>query len=321
MRHFLLSIALVAFAAVTFTSCDDDEENSKDDAIMVILKMRGLDYWEQIGDAIQRKCAEKDVKAVIRYTDSDADYQSQLDALNEMEAMDNNYRGIIVVPIYSSDNHKVENKVLDVASKLDVPIIILDTPVNEEESPLAGKYRTYVGTDNEAAGAVLARNVNVDAKNILSVRSKASNAGAMRYNGFCSVKGETSIWEAAESEANDIEQQLKNFPDATDIVYFNGSLADGDKVIDILRKSGKGLYSFDAFTSTLKALEEGDVVKGVLAQQTFEMGRQAVEAVFNPNVKNPLYIEPIFITKDNINSDEVRPFLDFHKIVGGLTGN
>lgn len=156
-----------------------------------------------------------------------------------MEKQNFIYKGIVAVPIYSESNHQVETRIAEVADKYKIPIIIVDTPVNEQTSPLAGKYRTYVGTDNEKAGKTLAENVSADKGNILSVRSKASNASIMRYNGFSSVKGSTDIWETTEMDAIGIEQQLDKYPSATDIVYFNGSLPAYASVLDCLERKGK----------------------------------------------------------------------------------
>lgn len=61
----------------------------------------------------------------------------------------------------------------------------------------------------------------------------------------------------------------------------------------------------------MNALIDGKVIKGILAQDTFGMGKQAVDAVFDAGVKNPLYVDPVYITKDNLSSPEVKPFIDY----------
>lgn len=313
-KNSLILLAAIALGVTSFTSCESEE---KDDAVMVILKMKdpnNCGYWEQIGTAVDSECSAKGLKAIIRYTESDADYDSQLAALDEMEKLDYNYKGIIAVPIYSVGNHKVEERIAVKAEKYGIPVIVMDTPVKAGESPLDGKYRTYVGTDNSAAGQMLAEYIGTPADNILAACSKASNAGHLRYDGFCGKKGMTALWEATEAEAVNIGQQLASHPDASTIVYFNGSLSGIGDVLDTLDFHGKSAYTFDAFGVTLQALANAYVVKGILAQQTFEMGRQAVDAVLNANVKNPLYIAPVYITPENLKSAEVKPFLDFFKI-------
>ena len=307
MRKFvLLSVAIF----LAFVGCNK-EENQKD-AVMVILKGESSDYWSQVGTAIEAECRAEGVEAVIRYTANDADYRSQLDAMEEMEKLKYNFKGIVAVPIYSEGNHQVEAKIAEAAAGRNIPVIIIDTPVDEGTSPLAGKYRAYVGTDNGNAGKILAGHVAADKENILSVRSKASNASLLRYNGFSSVKGKTEIWETTEAEAVGIDKQLANHPSVTDIVYFNGSLPAYSSVLEYLGNNGKTVYTFDVFEITLYALMNGAVVKGILAQNTFEMGRQAVDAVFNTSAKNPIYIEPIYITKDNLTSEKVKPFIDYY---------
>lgn len=309
-RNLFVPACLALFMLTAFVSCQSDDE--KQDAVMVILKLKDPGYWEQVGVAASLECAAKNLTAVVRYTVSDADYQSQLDAITDMENMDYNFKGIVAVPIYSENNHQVEHRIADVAGKMNIPVIIIDTPVNDSVSPLAGKYRTYIGTDNVDAGKILARNVPAAADSILSVYSAASNAGALRYKGFANVKGETGLWKTSEEDAAAIRSQLDSCPDVTDVVYYNGSLAHTNAVLDILKDNGKNVYSFDAFESLLDNLAQGGVVKGIMAQQTFEIGKQAIDAVFNPNVKNPMYIEPIYITKENVTSESVQPFFDFY---------
>lgn len=315
MKKTLLFMA-IPMLALLLAGCSNNGEDNAEDAVMVILKKKdpkGVGYWDQVASAIDKECAIKGVKAVIRYTGSDADYQSQINAIDEMKKLNYRFKGIVAVPIYSKGQHEVEESILEVAEESNIPIVIIDTPVSEDESPLKGKYRAYVGTDNEAAGRLLAQKVNATSDNILSACSKASNAGHLRYKGFCSVKEETALWEATEDEAINIVQKLKDFPNVTDIVYFNGSLSGNEEVLNSLEKDNKSVYTFDVFESTLQKLINGNVIKGILAQQTFEMGKEAVDALFNSHVESPIYITPIYITKDNLESDDVKPFLDFFK--------
>ncbi len=309
MRKILLTVAAMCLAAIAFVACDQ----KKEDAVMVVLKMEDGNYWLQVASAIDRECAAQNVKAVIRYTTSDADYQSQLNALDEMVEHDYNYKGIIAVPIYSEGNHQVETRIAGLAEELNIPVIILDTPVKESESPLAGKYRTFVGTDNVEAGKLLGEQIDVPAENILSVRSKASNAGQLRYDGFTSVVGTTSLWETTEAEAANLDQKAEEYPEASCIVCFNGSMSCYADVLVTLEENGKEVYTFDVYKANLESLLEGGVVKGILAQNTFEMGKQAVDAVFNASVKNPFYIAPVYLSQEDADSDVLKPYIEFYK--------
>ena len=94
-------------------------------------------------------------------------------------------------------------------------------------------------------------------------------------------------------------------------VFFNGSALA--PVFDLLKENEKTIYTFDVYGSTLKELQAGGTyLKGILAQNTFEMGAKAVEAVLN-NSKEDQWISPIYITKDNLDDPSVKPFLDFYK--------
>lgn len=309
MRKSFLTVAAMCLAAIVFVACDQ----KKEDAVMVILKMQDTDYWAQVASAIDKECAAQNVNAVIRFTTSDADYQSQLNALDEIAELDYNYKGIIAVPIYSEGNHQVETRIAGLAGELNIPVIIIDTPVNESESPLAGKYRTFVGTDNVEAGKLLGEQIDVPAENILSVRSKASNAGKLRYDGFTAVVGSTSLWEATEAEAANLDQKAEEYPEASCIVCFNGSMSCHADVLATLEDNGKEVYTFDVFKANLQSLREGGAVKGILAQNTFEIGKQAVDAVFNAAVKNPSYIAPVYLSQEDADSDDLKAFIEFYQ--------
>lgn len=320
MRKLFLTLSAMCFAAIAFVACGDIEIT--DDAVMVILKMDDGEYWAQVASAINQECNAKGVKAIIKYTQNDADSLSQLAAIDEMEKLDYkyNYRGIIAVPIYSENNHRVEARIAEVSAKYSIPVIIMDTPVDSVDSPLAGKYRTYVGTDNYAAGAALGDSVKSDsiaAENILAVRSKASNASVLRNSGFISVMDSTDIWETTEAESVNLANELSKHTGITCIVCMNGSLSCNSTVLDSLEALKIDVYTFDVFQSNLQNLTEGGAVKGILAQNTFEMGKQAVDAVFNANVKNPFYIAPIYISS-NTDQATVKPFIDFYKNRGSL---
>ena len=94
-------------------------------------------------------------------------------------------------------------------------------------------------------------------------------------------------------------------------VFFNGSALT--PVFDLLKENEKTIYTFDVYGSTLKELQAGGTyLKGILAQNTFEMGAKAVDAVLS-NSKEDQWISPIYITKDNLDDPSVKPFLDFYK--------
>lgn len=55
-------------------------------------------------------------------------------------------------------------------------------------------------------------------------------------------------------------------------------------------------------------------VRGIVAQNTFEMGRLAVKAISDPNMKGDVFVPVIYISSKTIASKEARPFLDYFGI-------
>ena len=58
-------------------------------------------------------------------------------------------------------------------------------------------------------------------------------------------------------------------------------------------------------------IDYSPMLKGIMAQNTFEMARKAVNAVIT-NAKQGEMVPTFYITEDNLNDPAVKPFLDFY---------
>ena len=126
---------------------------------------------------------------------------------------------------------------------------------------------------------------------------------------FKTIKQNADIYNVTPDEDKEKVEEVLDQYDT--FVFFNGSALA--PVFDLLKENEKTIYTFDIYEATLKELQAGGTyLKGILAQNTFEMGAKAVEAVLN-NSKEDQWISPIYITKDNLDDPSVKPFLDFYK--------
>ncbi len=312
MKFILKSVCLILTAVTLFSGCENGQkDDEKQEAIVAILKTESNDFWQQVGYSINSTCGEKGIASFTTFTKDEEDVQSQLDAVKEIETIKKDYhvKAIIVAPIFSEKDFEVDMAVAAYAGS-EIPVIIIDSPVDAEKSPLKDVYKTYVGTDNAGAGKFLASKLtSVPQSNLLTARFENARSPRLRYEGFCEGIGyEANVWKTDETETpSAMSAVFEQNPSVTDVVFFTGKLCES--VMSAL--DGKNVYTFDAHKVFFDSMANGGCVKGIVAQNTFEMGRKAVLSAFEQNVAKEIFIPVIYVSADNIASAEVKPFIDY----------
>lgn len=309
MNHFnksnmkkLLWIASVALLA--FTACRREEAPDNDPAgIAMIVKNGQIDYFRQIETSFRGICQEKGLEAYYYSTSSETDYQEQLAAVTELRKLGKSaLKGIIFTPSYGTNGENAEAEVAALAQERGIPVIIFDTPV-KNTSPLASY--PFIGTDNVGAGTELANKVTATS---IAAFAKVNTPGVERGEAFKVVKPSTHLVTVGESAASEVEAVLNDY---SDFVFFNGS--NLKEVLPALKAAGKNVYTFDVYEEFLDELIAGSTcLKGIMAQNTFEMARKAVEAAVADS-KEKEAVPAFYITSDNLTDPSVQPFLDFYK--------
>ncbi len=310
MKKFKLLALALGLMTLTFASCGE-EEKEKQDVIVSILKNGSIDYWKQVTKGIEEECASKGLGTVFFYTNTDADLLNQRVLTSGIEKLESDYniKGVIIAPIFTDNDHSVEQALADYVGS-DIPVVVIDSPIDEDDSPLKNIYKAYVGTDNEAAGEELAKKIT-NKGDILVARIEASIPTKARIEGFeKGTDNEIEYWDANDSERpSAMEEQLKKYPAINDVVFLNGNLCKSVFNSSTLQK--KNVYTFDAYEEFIISLQDGGCIKGIMAQNTFEMGRKAVSSLFDYIKNKNIYIPTIYITKDNLKSSDVKPFMDY----------
>ena len=192
-------------------------------------------------------------------------------------------KGIIYVRCKSLDGKTADAEVAALAKELNIPVILLDTPV-DKDSPLAGC--PFIGTDSEASAKLLAEKVT---ETEMAGFALINSPGEERGKTFKTIKQDADIYNVTSDEDKEKVEEVLDQYDT--FVFFNGSALA--PVFDLLKENEKTIYTFDIYEATLKELQAGGTyLKGILAQNTFEMGAKAVEAVLN-NSKEDQWISPI----------------------------
>lgn len=305
LLNWVFAATLICGASV-FTSCSkNDNPTPFKGGIAMIVKDGSIEYFQQIEASFRDECNKRGLLAEYYYTDSEYAYETQIEAVKDLEKRcKEGLKGIIYVRSKSLDGKTADAEVAALAEELNIPVIILDTQV-DAESPLAG--RPFIGTDSEASAKLLAEKVTETG---VAGFGFINTPGAERGKTFKEQKPDADIYDVTTQEIEEKVGEVLNQYDT--FVFFNGNAAA--PVFDLLKENGKAIYTFDAYESTLKELLAGsNCLKGILAQNTFEMGAKAVEAVLN-NAKESQWISPVYINKDNLGDSSVKPFLDFYKV-------
>lgn len=288
-----------------FTSCSkDDNPTPSKGGIALIVKEGNIEYFQQIESSFRSECRKRGLMEEYYCTDSEYAYETQIEAVKDLEKRyKEGLKGIIYVRCKSLDGKTADAEVAALAKELNIPVILLDTPV-DKDSPLAGC--PFIGTDSEASAKMLAEKVT---ETEMAGFALINTPGEERGETFKTIKQNADIYAMTPDEIKDKTEEVLDQYDT--FVFFNGSALA--PVFDLLKENEKTIYTFDIYEATLKELQAGGTyLKGILAQNTFEMGAKTVEAVLN-NSKEDQWISPIYITKDNLDDPSVKPFLDFYK--------
>lgn len=273
-------------------------------SIAMIVKEGQIEYFQQIEDAFREACRDNDMMGDYFSTTTEYTYQEQIAAVRKLANRPNNdLKGIIYAPCKGLNGETADAEVAALAKQLNIPVIIIDARV-DADSPLASC--PFIGTDAVAAGQLLAEKVTEPK---VAAFALLNTPGVERAQSFKEQKSDSQIFVTTRDDArSDVETA---FNDYDSFVFFNGSALE--PAFDLFKESNKAVYTIDVYETFLQdLLTGGNVIKGIFAQNTFEMGKKAVEAVINNSTTDEL-IAPIYITKDNLTDDAVLPFLSFYQ--------
>lgn len=270
--------------------------------ISVVLKTLAAEYWQFVEAGVNAYAEEHpdEVSVEVKGPPSETSFQEQLNMIQTDLAGD--YDGFVIAPLQAD---MVANLIKDVSK----PIVAVDTKIDAPE------VISFVGTGNESAGALggaaaveaakAAGWTDIKAIEIAGVQGDTTNTD--RMNGYMKgieeaggdfLEDEVQYADAVATKAVDaMNGIMSRYPDGIAIICANNddmAIAAAKAAAD----SGNEAYAntiflgFDGIQSACDAILEGRLTMSV-AQQGYEMGYMAVEAVVN-----------------NLNGEEVEAFID-----------
>ena len=271
-------------------------------SVDVILKTTASEYWQYVqAGAMAYMQDNPDVTVTVKGAPSETSYQDQLNMI-QTDLADDSYDGYVIAPLQA-------DMVANLISGQTKPIVAVDTKIDAPE------VLSFVGTGNESAGALggaaaveaakAAGWTDIKAIEIAGVQGDTTNTD--RMNGYMKgieeaggdfLEDEVQYADAVATKAVDaMNGIMSRHPEGIAIICANNddmAIAAAKAAAD----SGNEAYAntiflgFDGIQSACDAILEGRLTMSV-AQQGYEMGYMAVEAVVN-----------------NLNGEEVEEFID-----------
>lgn len=312
--------AVAALATlVGFSALISSPVMAKSNEIAVIVKTANANFWQNVNKGAQ------DAGAAIggQYNISFQGPQAET-AIDEQVNMVNNAvnRGVAGIVLAASDPDALVPAV-KAAYERGIPVVMIDSGINSD-----GKYyQSFLTTDNRAAGKLAAEKLleKNGTKGKVAVMSFTPGAASAieRTGGFVDeIKKNADITMVGPfysqsdmvTALNQTIDVLTSHPDLTAIFGANEPTAVGmARAIKERGYAGKLVaVGFDGNQDLQNFVRDG-TLEGIVVQSSYQMGYKGVTAIKDviDGKKIEKFIDTgvVFVTKDNIDSDEAKGVL------------
>jgi ribose transport system substrate-binding protein len=289
--------------------------------IAVIVKEATSSFWQNVAkgaaDAEKELVAQgENIKVTFIGPEAETKIEQQVNLVEN--AINRNVMAIVLAP---SDPDALVPVVMK-AKEAGIPVVIIDSLLNSKEG-----YVSFLATDNRAAGILCANELmkRAGTKGKVAVMSYVPGVGSEigRVGGFIDTIKEKTEMEIigpfySQSDMvtalNQTIDVLSANPDITAIFGANEPTAIGmGRAIEQLGLVGKIVaIGFDGNKDLQEMVRKG-TLQGIAVQNPYRMGYEGVKIAFAAakGEKVPEYIDTgiVFVTKDNIDSEEAKQVL------------
>lgn len=311
----LLLCAALCLGLASVASADEAKE------IAVIVKEATSSFWQNVAkgaaDAEKELVAQgENVKVTFIGPEAETKIEQQVNLVDN--AINRKVLAIVLAPSDPDALIPVVTK----AKEAGIPVVIIDSLLNTKEG-----YVSFLATDNRAAGILCAEELikRAGTKGKVAVMSYVPGVGSEigRVGGFVDTIKEKTEMEIvgpfySQSEMvtalNQTVDVLSANPDMTAIFGANEPTAIGmGRAIEQLGLAGKIVaIGFDG-NKDLQDMVRNGTLQGIAVQNPYRMGYEGVKIALAAakGEKVPEYIDTgiVFVTKDNIDSEEAKQVL------------
>jgi ribose transport system substrate-binding protein len=311
----LVAAAAFAFACNrgTTTTTTQQQQAPAGPRIALVLKTLNSPFFIDMQKGAQEAAARLKVQLVVQAAEREVDVDKQMQIIENL--IQTGVKALCVTPSGSKEIVPAIAK----ANQAGIPVIIVDTKVDEAAAKEAGiQTATFVGSDNyeggKLAGEYMVKASNGTAHVAILEGIPGHETGDSRLRGFKdAVKGTPGISIVASQPANwerdqgftVFQNMLQAHPDIDSVFACSDLMALG--AIEALAAAGKAgrvrVVGFDALDDAKKAIAAGTMAASV-AQFPSEMGRVAVEnavkIIRGETAAPDINVKLELVTKDNV---------------------
>ena len=312
-----IAVCAVAMSLMaSFSACGAKEEESAG-TISVILKSQDTpQYWDVVANGAKEAGEELGYTIDVQAPPTEADINIQIDLINQ--AVANKADAIVLAPINLTDT----NSAIQNAQEAGVTVLTIDSRADLPDL-------TYIGTDNEAAGAVAGRESKpllTGSKKVAIIAISEGSATSQRASGFVSAlcpEGEESdikIVETLYCNADTATAKaqaltlIEKYPDLEMIYGVNQNAATGicEAIVELGIPGQIKVVGFDSSDQMIEYLE-GGVINGFVVQNPYNIGylgvRNAAKVLDGESIGLVIDTGATFISNDNLNDEAVQKLL------------
>ncbi len=293
----IISFLLVlSFLILSLTSCSKKASDQRPKAkkqyigrMALILKTLNNPYFIKMEEAAKRTAEKYNIELMVQAPEREIDVERQITITENFIEM-----GVDVIAIAPSGSKEIIPAIKK-ANKAGIPVIIVDTRIDEEEAKRQGaEYVTFIGSDNYEGGRIAGKYVaeRLNGKGEVAIlegipghetadqRKRGFVDEISKYPGIKIVASQPANWEMA--MAFDVTQNiLTAHPELDAIFACNDMMALGAlQAVQQARKLGQiVIVGFDAIEDAVNEIKAGRLDASV-AQFPDEMGEKAVEVAY-----------------------------------------
>jgi len=292
-RKLTTLVVATAFAVAcnrgttTTTTTSGQQQQPAGPRIALVLKTLNSPFFIDMQKGAQDAATRLNVQLVVQAAEREVDVDKQMQIIENL--IQTGVKALCVTPSGSKEIVPAIAK----ANKAGIPVIIVDTKVDEAAAKEAGiQTATFVGSDNYEGGKVAGQHVVAvtggKAKVAVLEGIPGHETGDSRLRGFKDaikdspgikiVASQPGNWER-DLGFNVFQNMMQAHPEIDTVFACNDMMALGAvEAIAAAGKTGKiKVLGFDAVGDARKAIDAGTMI-GSVAQFPSEMGRLAVES-------------------------------------------
>lgn len=314
-RASYLSLAMMLLLFVAAAGCSSHVSKEKSKFLGVVLKCSSNPYFTEIEEGIRETAENFGVKVAVLVPDQKdpAEQPRLLEKLINLKVS-----ALLIIP------EEKNNCIAPIAkaNSLKIPVIILDTGIDEALSKKIGAHADCLITSNnekggQLAGEYIAKRINGRGYVLMLEGKRDSMTGVKRKSGCISALSNYSSIRTLTSPPGEFNRTrafeitkdyLKEHPEINGVFAFNDLMALGvSDAMAVNKIKNLVIVGYDATEEGIKAVKEGRI-DATITQSPYTIGKSGVESALK--LLNGVKVEQrIYTNTELVNREKLQlPF-------------